>query len=268
MADLLTKVDDIETVDEALRDYYREENGAYFLNATTVGTLEVADTAALKNALTNERKAKEEAIKAFKPYEKYAEINLDAAIEAAARVEELTQGTVDQQAELERKLQSQADQLVTQHNEKLSAVEAEKVELQNAVKVMMIDNRATAEILKAEGDVENLLPHVTKRMEVIKSDKTKTGFDIQVLKTDGDPAIDGQANPVSVKDLVNSFREPFPFAFKGAGSSGGGGAGDDGPGSGGKKTVKRSEFDGWDDVKKKAFHHDKDGKPTGNKVID
>ena len=225
MADeLLTVVDDLTTVDEKYQGAYREDGGKFFLNGTKVGDLEIADTAKLIGALNKERNLKEAAEKISKGYTKYAEIDLDAAIEALGRVEELTAGDVDMKAELERKLKAQAEQLVTQHGETLSAEQAKSEKLMGKLRTLMIDNEAIRAINEAGGDVENLLPHVRGRIKIIEIDDD---FDVQVLTKLGEPAVDGEAKPVSIEALVKGFEKPFPFAFKGAGSSGGGGAGKD-----------------------------------------
>ncbi len=266
MVDLLTKVDDINAVDEGFREAYTEKDGAFFLNAKTVGTLEVADTAALKKALNSEKQFKEDALKLAKPFEKFAEVDLDAAVEALGKVEELTKGSVDFQAELKGKLESQAEQLLTQHGETLTAEKAKSEKFMAQLRTLMVDNEAIRAIQAAEGNVENLLPHVRARVKLVELDD---GFGIEVLTTQGEPAIDGEAKPIGIETLVNSFKEVFPFAFKGVDSKGGGGgAGNQTPGAGGVKTITRADYDKLDPFAQRAFNKDKDGNPTGNKIVD
>lgn len=269
MADeLATTVEDINTVDEKYRDAYREENGAYFLNATAVGTLEVADTAALKGALIKERKAKETAVKSAKAFEKYVDVDLDAAVDALGRIEEFDKGNIDLEAEVQRKLKAQADQLVGQHNEKLSAAEAKTGKLTAKLRTLMIDNVAISAITEAKGNVKNLLPHVRGRVKVIEVDDD---FGIQVLTEQGEPAVDGEAKPIGIEALVKGFEGEFPFAFKAPESSGGGGAPggpgkNAGGGSGGKRRMTQPEFDALDPQEKVDLMTDDKGDPDYTKV--
>jgi len=223
MADeLLTVLENLENVNEALRPFYREDNGRYILNASPVGNFELADTAALKKALNAERSAKENLAKSMKKYEKYADIDLDAAIEAQSKLAEFDAGNIDMQAEVQRKLKAQADQLVTQHGEETEALKNRIDKLMGKLRTLMVDNVAITAITEAKGNVKNLLPHVRDRVKVVETDDD---FDIQVLTEQGEPAVDGQAKAISIDALIKGFVKEFPFAFKGTESTGGGGAG-------------------------------------------
>ena len=220
--ELATKVDSLDAVAEELKDYYREDNGAFVLNGTAVGDFEIADTGKLKNALNLERKAKETAVKKAKAYEKFADVDLDAAVDALARVDELTAGNVDIESEVKRRVEAQVKQVVDAGNEKLAVSEGKGEKLLSKLRTLMVDNEAIRAINEAKGDVENLLPHVRNRVKVIE---TENDFGIQVLTEQGEPAVDGEAKPISISALVKGYEKKFPFAFKGAGSTGGGGAG-------------------------------------------
>lgn len=220
--ELLTVVEDLETVPEGYRGAYREEGGRYYLNGVAVGTVEIADTGKLKNALNLERKAKESAEKALKAFDKYADVDLDAAVDALSRIEEFDAGNIDMDKEIQRKLEAQADQLVKQHNEKLSASESRSEKLMGKLRTLLVDNEAIRAINEAKGNVKNLLPHVRNRVKVVEDGDD---FGIQVLTENGEPAVDGEANPISIEALVKGFEKEFPFAFKGTPSTGGGGAG-------------------------------------------
>ncbi len=220
--ELLTVIEKKEDVPEKYADAYREDNGRYFLNGTAVGNVEIADTGALKNALNSERKAKEDAVKIAKAYEKYDGKDLDAALDALGRLDEINKGNVDVAAETKRQLDAQAKQLVEQHNETLAASNAKSEKLMGKLRTLLIDNEAIRAINEAKGNVKNLLPHVRNRVKVIESGDD---FGIQVLTEQGEPAVDGEAKPITIAALVSGFKKDFAFAFKGAGSTGGGGAG-------------------------------------------
>jgi len=223
MADeLLTVVENLETVPEALRGYYREDNGRHILNASPVGSFELADTAALKKALNAERTAKENLAKSAKAYEKYKDVDLDAAIEAQQKLAEFDAGNIDMEAEVQRKLKAQADQLITQHEEVTAGLNSKNEKLMGKLRTLLIDNQAITAITEAKGNVKNLLPHVRDRVRVVE---TEDDYEIQVLTETGEPAVDGEAKPITIDALIKGFVKEFSFAFKGAESSGGGGAG-------------------------------------------
>lgn len=234
-------VEDINSVDEKYRGAYREDGGKYFLNGVGTGGYEIADTTKLKNALNLERKAKESALKVAKGFEKYSDVDLDAAVDALSRIEEFDAGNIDMEAEVKRKLDAQAQQLVTQHNEKLAIAEAKSEKLMGKLRTLMIDNVAINAINEEKGNVKNLLPHVRGRVKVVEVDDD---FDIQVLTETGEPAVDGEAKPVTMKALINGFKKDFPFSFKGAGSTGGGGVGKEtigGTSEGGKIVLSKED---------------------------
>lgn len=239
--ELVLRTEDITQVPEKYRGAYREDGGAYVLNGVAVGDYEIADTGKLKNALNQERRAKEAAMKQAKAFEKYAEVDLDAAVDALSRIEEFDKGNIDMEAEVQRKLKAQAEQLVAQHNEKLSAATGRSEKLMGKLRKLLVDNQAMKAIEAQKGDVELLLPHVSGRVKVIEKDDD---FDIQVLTEQGEPAVDGEAKPITIEALVKGMVKKFPAAFKGAGSAGGGGGGkDNAPGSpqGGVLTITKSE---------------------------
>jgi len=243
-------VDDINTVDEKYRGAYREDGGKYFLNGIAVGSYEIADTGALKSALNKERRRADDAEKVAKGFEKYSDVDLEAAIDALGRIEEFDAGNIDMDKEIQRKLEAQAEQLVKQHNEKLESVNTRSEKLMGKLRKLLVDNEAMKAIEAAKGDVELLLPHVSGRVKVLEQDDD---FGIQVLTEQGEPAVDGEANPISIEALVKGMVKRFPSAFKGAGSSGGGGGGKDGaPGSSQGGTMTISKEDARDPLKYRA----------------
>ena len=252
MADELSLVvDDLKTVDEKYQGAYREDGGKYYLNGIASGNVEIADTAALKNALNQERKRADGAAKSAKAFEKYADVDLDAAVDALGRIAEFDAGNIDMEAEVQRKLKAQADQLVAQHGEKLSASEAKSKKLMGKLRTLLVDNVAINAINEAKGNVKNLLPHVRGRVEVVETEEGDYG--IRVLTEQGEPAVDGEAKPIDINALVKGFEKEFPFAFKGVGSTGGGGAGKEnigGTGEGGKLVL--SQDDARDPVRYRA----------------
>jgi hypothetical protein len=242
MADeLAVRVEDINTVPEKYRDAYREDGGAYFLNGVSSGDFEIANTAALKGALNKERTAKEAALKSLKGFDKYADVDLDAALEAVEKLKEFDAGNIDMEAEVQRKLKAQAEQLIADHSEKLGAANARSEKLLGKLRTLLIDNEAIRAINEAKGNVKNLLPHVRNRVKVVETDDGD--FGVQVLTEQGEPAVDGQANPIGIEALVKGFEKEFPFAFKAPASTGGGGGGKDAPGasSGGKLVLTQEQ---------------------------
>ena len=251
MADELSLVaEDLNSVNEKYRGAYREEGGKYYLNGVAVGSYEIADTAALKSALNKERRRADSAEGVMKKYEKYNDVDLEAAIEALGRIEEFDKGNIDMEAEVQRKLKAQADQLVAQHSEKLSAANTKSEKLMGKLRKLLVDNEAMKAIEAAKGDVELLLPHVSGRVKVIEADDD---FGIQVLTEQGEPAVDGEAKPISIEALVKGMVKRFPSAFKGAGSTGGGGGGkENAPGSSQGGVLTISKDDARDTVKYRA----------------
>ena len=85
----------------------------------------------------------------------------------------------------------------------------------------LVDAAATTAINEADGNVKLLIPHVKARVKLTEVDGQ---YRPSVVGEDGSPRVNGEGNPLSIKDLVSEMRsdEVYAGAFKGTGQSGSG----------------------------------------------
>lgn len=211
MAALKLTLDSLDGVDDAVKALYVEKDGKHVLDVDGI-----EDTGALKGALQKERKAREDAEKQIKKWQRLGKTDE----EIAALLEDQ-----EKKAQTDAERKGEWEKLRTQMNEKHQAELAKKDEavgsMRKALERHLVDAAATAAIASADGVPDLLLPHVQRHVKVIEEDGE---FTVKVVDAKGDPRVNGKGEPLTISDLVSEMRqsEIFGRAFKGDGKSGSG----------------------------------------------
>lgn len=149
---------------------------------------------------------------------------------------ELATATRTAKAKAEGDFESLKTQLVTQHSSEIEKVTGRTKKVEGKLYDVMARRETEAAIVKAGGNPVILLPHVLPHVKVVEQEDD---FLVQVVDAKGKQRIaDGQANPMTIDQLVDSFKnnETFGSAFA-ASSAAGGGARGSGGAPGGAGTV-------------------------------
>lgn len=127
------------------------------------------------------------------------------------------------------------------HQAELKARDETTGKLRKTLEKYLVDATATAEIAAAKGSADLLLPHVQRFVKVVEEDGQ---YHTRVVDAKGDPRVNGQGDPLSIKDLVSEMRQSpvFGRAFEGSGVSGSGTQPSQSGGSQ-SKTIARAEFE-------------------------
>ncbi|WP_029581949.1 hypothetical protein [Bradyrhizobium sp. URHD0069] len=214
-------VETIESVPEAARGFYKENEGKFILEVEPVDGFGLEDVSGLKNTLGKEmtlRKRLEKDVLKFK------DIDPDKARDALARLEEL--GNIDPTKEADKivseRLEAAKRQLLEKHGEEIKTRDGRIGQLTKTVEGLLIDQSATAALAESKGSVELLLPHVQKHTRV-REDNGR--FVVEVVDKDGNARIgNAKGDPMTIADLVQEMRQSDAFgrAFEGSGQSGSG----------------------------------------------
>jgi hypothetical protein len=119
--------------------------------------------------------------------------------------------------------------LIDKHNREITNSKNRETQLVNTIDALLREQRATAALAEAKGDVELLLPHVLRQTRVKETDGK---FTVEVIDADGNVRLaDTKGTPMSIVDLVNEMRNHNSYgrAFEADDISGSGKR----PGSGG-----------------------------------
>lgn len=252
--ELNARVETIEDVPENYRGLYREdESGGFVPNIKGVGDFELVNTGNLKSALQKERKSRSDLEGQLKSFERFDGLDPDEARTAIEKMKDFDAKNIDMDAEVQRKLKAQADQLISEHEKALGSETEKSQRYFGKLQKVLVDNEAIKAINELEGDVELLLPHVRSRVKVIENDGDLMS---QVVTPTGEPAVDGNAQPIGIGALVKEFQTKFPSAFKGAGSSGTGSKPGSPAGKAGTKVKSRSDFEQMPHAERLQFVQD------------
>jgi hypothetical protein len=213
-------VQSLEGMSEDVAALYSErEGGGYELKIDGfVPADKVEDTSGLKSALRKERDQVSALTGKLRGLEeKFAGIDLD-------EFEELRQARAEAaEAEAERKgeWESLKAQMRDSHAESLGKKDQVIERMRREIERLTVDSQATAAINEAEGNVTLLTPHVKSLVKLVE-DEGK--FKPQVVDAAGNPRVDGEGNPLTIKALVSEMRDQdvYKGAFKGSGAAGGG----------------------------------------------
>lgn len=238
MDDLNLIVETLDTVPEAMRGLYTEDNGKFKLRVRGI-----EDTSGLKSALDKERQSRSAFEKQVKAWQGIGKTP-DEISELLREQDERTTHDAEKKGEWD-KLRAQMNE---KHQTALNAKDADLVKMRSTLEKHLVESQAIAEIAKLKGVPELLLPHVQRQVKV------DDDFKVTVVDAKGDPRVNGKGEPLSIADLVAEMRqhEVFGRAFDGSGKSGSGtppngragGTGND------KKEIKRSDFDAMDPMQR------------------
>lgn len=194
------------------------------------------DVGGLKTTLATLREENGQHVSRTKAFE-----GLDpaAARKALADVDKMKTWSDDEK--VARQIAANAEQLEKKHKGELEPLQAKTQLLVSQLDDELGKNRAAA-CLKAAGatktGLELLLPHVTARI------KAKDGPDGKriavVVDANGTPQVTnrpGSNDPMSVEELVASFKKEHPGQFEGSGATGSGAPGTGSSGQGGSNTT-------------------------------
>lgn len=221
-------VDNLENVQENLRNLYVEKDGKYQLDVSGI-----EDTGGLKSALDKEREAHKRLEKATKSWEK-----LGKTPEEIAEILQAHEDAEKAKAEKAGDWEKLKAQMNDSHAKEIAAKDNELASMRKALDEYLIDAQATSAIAAAKGVPELLLPHVKQHVKVMEENGK---YNVTVVDAKGDPRINGKGEPLTIADLVVEMKqsEIYGRAFEGTGQTGSGKLPTN---AGGGTTLKRSQM--------------------------
>ena len=227
----------LDQAPEALREHYTEKDGKFVLSVEAVDGYSLEDVSGLKSALGAERTKREQ-------YErdviKFKDLDPDKARAALAKLAELE--GIDPTKEADKiansKFEAAKAQLLEKHSTEIGQRDERNKFLTGAVDNLLREQRATAALAAAKGNVEVLLPHILSATRTVEKDGK---FVVEVIDKAGNIRIaDAKGTPMDLDALVAEMRESKTFAanFEGDGQGGGGKQPD------GHKTYTKGDFGG------------------------
>lgn len=172
------------------------------------------DVSGLQKALKAERTLKGEAEKQLGAYRALGSLEeIQAKIEAAKD---------DGDSAGAKRLEKMKKELVESHEKEKQVLLKERDELRGTVDSYLIDSEATSALAELKGSPKLLLPHVRSSVKVVKEKDGR--YYARVVDKDGDPRVNGQGQPLTIKDLVGEMKKSsdYAMAFEASGNSGGG----------------------------------------------
>lgn len=235
-------VEDINTVDEAHRPLYKEQDGKHVLDVEPVGGFALEDVDGLKSALGATRRERDDAKNALKSFE-----NLDPkkARDALAKVEEFAKFDPNKEADkiVSQKVEAFKTQMIEQHNTETTVLKGQVNVFKQAALKLGVTDRIGKALDKA-----GALPESREVLEAYMAQYVRSGFNEDAsLKID---VVDGKGNPriknaagdaMTIEDLAEEVRTKMPASFKASGRTGSG-AEPGKPGGGPDTKKKRSEM--------------------------
>lgn len=212
-------VQDIDSVPEAIRDYYAEQDGKFILQVAKKDGYALENVEGLKSALGKERNRADQNERKLK---QFGDLDPTGIQEKLQKLEELQ--SIDPEKEAgrlaEEKAKSKIDQLLKKHQSDIEGLSQKTNTYKSKLEQVLVDNSVQKAIIEAGGNsktVDLLLPHIKNSVRLNED------FDLQILDNSGNPRIgDSNGNPMTLNQLANEFKEKFPETFPGTQASGGG----------------------------------------------
>lgn len=222
-------VEDLETIDEGMRDLYRKVevddtnplaafNGKFILDVQPVAGVAIDHTEGLKSSLSKARGERDDLEKKLKTWEGLEPIDTRAKLEKLDNLQK-----IDPTKEADRLADEKVNSVKEKAKQELSDAQAKAAEretkLTAQIRHLMLSNAATTALQKHGGNVELLTPHVERQCRV--REKEDGTFVTEVLDKSGEVRLKDISNPMSIEDLVSEMKalEPYSSAFS-ADSSG------------------------------------------------
>lgn len=264
-------VESLEGLPESLHEHYKEQDGKLVLSVERVGGLGLANADKLENALRQERKSKEDALKITKmiPEGKTIEELLEASTKLAeigdlSELETLDEKLAERTKQLEEKFAGDKGRLETKFTTDLSARDKQIEALTGQLHGEIVRGAALKAIGDNDGVSELLLPVV---MSSVKVERDESGKMVaRVLDSDGQVRFSptaGSTKEMTISELVSEMRESDTYARAFNGTDAGGGGTQKPKGGGSGASYKISQADAADPAKYRAAKDEaaKAGKP-------
>ena len=137
-------------------------------------------------------------------------------------------------------------QMAEAHTRELQSKDDENRELKESLYDTLARQKATEVLIELEGVPKVMLPHITPYLKVIRNDNAATPADryrTVVVDGQGNPRVmDGNGTPMTVRQLVEEFRDDNEFAANfGTGGNTGSGARTQQEGTGREHTISKAE---------------------------
>lgn len=261
-----TYVDNIDSVDENLRDFYKplDESEGYVLDAEPVNGYAVENVEGLRSALGKERTEKKNFEKKYNSLSKQFEgIDLDEIESIKAEYEKLKKkydrvSKIDPESEASKLAEEKVKEFEEKHSKTLTAKQKEWQKLhekevgtrdqkigvlEGQLKKLMIDNVATNALVEAKAlpdHIELLMPKVTGAMRLSESDDGK--LSVEVVDSEGNPRVRSDGKNMTINDLIPELQNKWPSAFGAKGKSGGGSRSTDTPPNTGNGNMSANDY--------------------------
>jgi hypothetical protein len=226
---------ELDSVEESLREHYVEKDGVWVLAVDKVGSIELTDTGALRKSLASERDSRKTAEASLRNFEG---IDVEAAREAMAKMSEIDSWDPDEklaehkaafEKQLLDKMSSQERALAKKHSEEVERLSGRVGARTEQLKNELIRSRVRKAIVDAGGRLEYLEPIVMQSVQAYEQDDDTIG--VRVVGPDGHPMMTRQPlsqDEMAIDEFVPLFQETHPLAFNATNASGSGSSGSSG----------------------------------------
>jgi len=229
-------LDSLEGLSDSMKEHYKEKDGKFYLEVEKIAGLALENVDGLKSTVEKLRTSEKTLQQSLKTIEdtmkinakKYEGIDPEIAREALSKIDEIKnwdgETKVKKAVEVaEQRLQLKINELVKQHSTKVEEIEDELANSQSQLQDAIVTSKIIEAISKENGNVDLLIPHVRKYVNMIKDNQGK--WKPEVVNEEGNSRIgDSQGNSMTIMQLVQEMKskDVFAAAFSGTGSTGSG----------------------------------------------
>lgn len=251
-------VDTIEDVPEALRDYYKPAegegvDGKFVLSVEASGGYALENVEGLKSSFGRTKAEADEMRRALESYKGIKEkpSELIAKLTRLRELEALDPETeADKKAAL--KIKASEEKLAAEFGERNKEIEDRLAKSRSQIERLVRSDQIRQAALKHGGDPDLLEPFASMRTRVRDDDNGDPV--VEVLDDNGLPEFavrGGKAEPATVDDLIMKMKADPKFGrlFSSSGVTGTGAKPANGSATGGK-TIRRTDFDALDHIRK------------------
>jgi len=235
--------DEYEALGDTLQAEYKAQGDQFVIDVTAVDGWNLEDVSALKSSLSSERTMRERQEQILKSWGvkevkdadgkitgwDYGDLKPEEVRKALKKLEELEK--IDPKSEAgklaEQQITAAKQALMQTHEAALNEKDTVIAKLDAALDDALVES-AIANAL-ADGEVKGNPTLLTPLMRKHVTRKEADGvFKVVVVDKDGNPKVNGKADPMSVKEFALELKgdKQYAGAFEGSGHSGGGGSND------------------------------------------